>query len=232
MQVQFGGDHQLAQQFVGVCSDLTEIARKCPEIADVLGSLDGCILTAEMTNMLQQDNKPAADNGSNVAANITSKQMTMQQSNDELKEPDAEQQQGIASANTQTKQPTQQKAPRTEAQAAGSNQPTSSLNCKVIDQDGCSSIIPTAAPVDADSTTCEDIAVACQSASQVDCVTPLETPYAHYHLVTAAGVPVERQDKHPFCMSRVYYESHERPAEEVWVEMKDGSCRWVRWILH
>jgi hypothetical protein len=36
---------------------------------------------------------------------------------------------------------------------------------------------------------------------------------------------VERVDKHPFQLSRVFYASRERP-EEVWAEMLDGSCRW------
>ena len=53
----------------------------------------------------------------------------------------------------------------------------------------------------------------------------LEAPYRMYHLVTATGKRVERVDKHPFCMSRVYYDASERP-EETWVEIADGSCRW------
>jgi hypothetical protein len=36
---------------------------------------------------------------------------------------------------------------------------------------------------------------------------------------------VERVDKHPFQLSRVYYAACERP-EEVWAELLDGSCRW------
>ena len=36
---------------------------------------------------------------------------------------------------------------------------------------------------------------------------------------------MERVDKHPFQLSRVYYAAHERP-EEVWAELLDGSCRW------
>ena len=53
----------------------------------------------------------------------------------------------------------------------------------------------------------------------------LEVPYKMYRLVTSTGGAVERIDKHPFAMSRVYYDSSEKP-EEVWVELADGSCRW------
>ena len=53
----------------------------------------------------------------------------------------------------------------------------------------------------------------------------LEVPYKMYRLVTACGNAVERTDKHPFAMSRVYYDAAEKP-EEVWVELADGSCRW------
>jgi tetratricopeptide (TPR) repeat protein len=57
--------------------------------------------------------------------------------------------------------------------------------------------------------------------------TELEAPYKMYRLVTSNGCPVERSDKHPFCMSRVYYEASERPdTDETWVELADGSCRW------
>lgn len=55
--------------------------------------------------------------------------------------------------------------------------------------------------------------------------TELALPYGTYRLVLADGTPVERKDKHPFCMSRVFYDSSERP-QEVWAEMSDGSCRW------
>ena len=50
-------------------------------------------------------------------------------------------------------------------------------------------------------------------------------PYQSYRLVDADGVPQERIDKHPFCMSRVYYDAAEKPRE-VWAEHADGSCRW------
>ncbi len=53
----------------------------------------------------------------------------------------------------------------------------------------------------------------------------LEVPYRMYRLVTSTGTAVERTDKHPFAMSRVYYDASEKP-EEVWVELADGSCRW------
>jgi tetratricopeptide (TPR) repeat protein len=53
----------------------------------------------------------------------------------------------------------------------------------------------------------------------------LEVPYKMYRLVTSNGTAVERTDKHPFAMSRVYYDASEKP-EEVWVELADGSCRW------
>ena len=44
-------------------------------------------------------------------------------------------------------------------------------------------------------------------------------------LTRSDGRRVERVDKHPFQLSRVYYAARERP-EEVWAEMMDGSCRW------
>jgi len=53
----------------------------------------------------------------------------------------------------------------------------------------------------------------------------LELPYRSYKLVYTNGQPVERTDKHPFCMSRVYYDNKERP-KEVWAEMSDGTCAW------
>ena len=53
----------------------------------------------------------------------------------------------------------------------------------------------------------------------------LALPYKQYRLVTSEGRGVERQDKHPFCMSRVYYSKAERP-DEVWAEDSDGCYRW------
>ncbi|KAK9835735.1 hypothetical protein WJX74_007021 [Apatococcus lobatus] len=53
----------------------------------------------------------------------------------------------------------------------------------------------------------------------------LELPYKMYRLVRANGRLAERPNKHPFCMSRVYYDATEKP-EEVWTEIADGSCRW------
>ena len=41
----------------------------------------------------------------------------------------------------------------------------------------------------------------------------VELPYRLYRLVRADGTPVERADKHPFCMSRVYYDGAEKPEE-------------------
>lgn len=53
----------------------------------------------------------------------------------------------------------------------------------------------------------------------------MELPYKMYRLVKADGAAAERVEKHPFCMSRVFYDGKERP-EEVWAELADGSCRW------
>lgn len=67
-----------------------------------------------------------------------------------------------------------------------------------------------------------------QTASQEIVPAPalqLELPYSSYRLVRGDGRSVERVDKHPFQLSRVFYDAKERP-EEVWVELKDGSCRW------
>jgi len=55
-----------------------------------------------------------------------------------------------------------------------------------------------------------------------------QLPYATYCLVTAEGRPLERPDKHPFCMSRVVFSAAERGGEEVWVQLADGSCRCER----
>lgn len=41
----------------------------------------------------------------------------------------------------------------------------------------------------------------------------IEMPYRSYKLVYTNGQPVERVDKHPFCMSRVYYDGKEQPNE-------------------
>ena len=41
----------------------------------------------------------------------------------------------------------------------------------------------------------------------------LELPYRLYRLTRADGAPAERADKHPFCMSRVYYDASEKPEE-------------------
>lgn len=50
-------------------------------------------------------------------------------------------------------------------------------------------------------------------------------PYKSYSLVNTDGVVVERIDKHPFCMSRVYYNKEERPPE-VWAEDAEHTYRW------
>ena len=41
----------------------------------------------------------------------------------------------------------------------------------------------------------------------------LALPYGTYRLTRADGTRVERLDKHPFCMSRVYYDATEKPEE-------------------
>jgi hypothetical protein len=41
----------------------------------------------------------------------------------------------------------------------------------------------------------------------------IELPYKLYKLVRADGSLAERADKHPFCMSRVYYDATEKPEE-------------------
>lgn len=68
----------------------------------------------------------------------------------------------------------------------------------------------------------------CLSQARVMQVRPekqIALPYASYRLCKADGAAVERTDKHPFCMSRVYYDAHEKP-QEIWAQMADGSCRW------
>ena len=77
----------------------------------------------------------------------------------------------------------------------------SELSNEGLDSAACSSIVPSSPKME------------------------LELPYKMYRLVSATGKAVERVDKHPFCMSRVYYDATEKP-EEVWVELADGSCRW------
>ena len=54
----------------------------------------------------------------------------------------------------------------------------------------------------------------------------LALPFKEYKLVDAVGRPVERQQRHAFCMSRVYYDRSEMESTETWVELADGSCRW------
>lgn len=55
---------------------------------------------------------------------------------------------------------------------------------------------------------------------------PVTLPYASYRLVTSRGVPVERPDKHPFCLSRVHYGGSSSPKSEIWYEHSDRSIRW------
>ncbi len=54
----------------------------------------------------------------------------------------------------------------------------------------------------------------------------LALPFKEYKLVDVLGRPVERQQRHAFCMSRVYYDRSEMEGAETWVELADGSCRW------
>lgn len=41
----------------------------------------------------------------------------------------------------------------------------------------------------------------------------LEVPYRMYRITRIDGSTVDRVDKHPFCMSRVYYDAAEKPEE-------------------
>jgi len=52
-----------------------------------------------------------------------------------------------------------------------------------------------------------------------------DPPNRMYKLVYADGSTVERVDKHPFCMSRVFYSSKEK-GQDVWIQPMDNSCRW------
>ena len=53
----------------------------------------------------------------------------------------------------------------------------------------------------------------------------LALPYGSYCMIKGDGSAPDRADKHPFCMSRVFYDAAERP-EELWAQLADGSCRW------
>ena len=58
------------------------------------------------------------------------------------------------------------------------------------------------------------------STAIVEAVAPkmeIHVPYASYRLVRSDGSEPDRTDKHPFCMSRVYYDSSEKPEEVRWV---------------
>lgn len=64
------------------------------------------------------------------------------------------------------------------------------------------------------SHTCVDLL--CNAVASLQLPRPkleLALPYGAYKLVRADGNAVERGDKHPFCMSRVYYDANERPEE-------------------
>jgi hypothetical protein len=41
----------------------------------------------------------------------------------------------------------------------------------------------------------------------------LELPYRMYRITRSDGSVPDRTDKHPFCMSRVYYDAAEKPEE-------------------
>ena len=53
----------------------------------------------------------------------------------------------------------------------------------------------------------------------------MDIPYRSYKLTRSNGDPVERVDKHPFCMARVIYDSNEVDCD-VWYQPSDGRCRW------
>jgi len=44
---------------------------------------------------------------------------------------------------------------------------------------------------------------------------------------SSGGSAIERVDKHPFCMSRIHYNTKDK-GRDVWVEMMDHSCRWTQ----
>lgn len=41
----------------------------------------------------------------------------------------------------------------------------------------------------------------------------MELPYRMYRLTRADGTAPERADKHPFAMSRIYYDAADKPEE-------------------
>ncbi|GAX82303.1 hypothetical protein CEUSTIGMA_g9732.t1 [Chlamydomonas eustigma] len=59
-----------------------------------------------------------------------------------------------------------------------------------------------------------------------------DSQHLSYQLVTQDGRPFEGPQtglpKHPFGLSRVYYDSKELPCSrrQVWCQISDGSCRW------
>eukprot|EP00230_Micromonas_polaris_P012092 CAMPEP_0197132040 /NCGR_PEP_ID=MMETSP1390-20130617/23263_1 /TAXON_ID=38833 /ORGANISM="Micromonas sp., Strain CCMP2099" /LENGTH=711 /DNA_ID=CAMNT_0042574651 /DNA_START=46 /DNA_END=2181 /DNA_ORIENTATION=- len=53
----------------------------------------------------------------------------------------------------------------------------------------------------------------------------MNLPYQSYSLTRANGDPVERIDKHAFCMARVHYDRSEID-QDVWFSPSHGRCRW------
>lgn len=53
----------------------------------------------------------------------------------------------------------------------------------------------------------------------------MDLPYRTYTLTRSNGEPVERVDKHAFCMARVFYDRNEVDYD-VWYSPSDGRCRW------
>lgn len=53
----------------------------------------------------------------------------------------------------------------------------------------------------------------------------MDLPYQSYSITRANGDPVERVDKHAFCMARVHYNRAEID-QDVWFSPSHGKCRW------
>jgi hypothetical protein len=53
----------------------------------------------------------------------------------------------------------------------------------------------------------------------------MDLPYQSYSITRANGDPVERVDKHAFCMARVHYDRSEID-QDVWFSPSHGKCRW------
>lgn len=56
----------------------------------------------------------------------------------------------------------------------------------------------------------------------------LEVPYRMYRITRIDGSTVDRVDKHPFCMSRVYYDAAEKPEEVSGARRRN----WFPWLSH